>query len=84
MTRAADILRKRCKAPFDPGMVPEWRAVAELMEAGYRRYAAGRSCRFCEAEYWNTGPGGVEREWKPHKANCALAALERAITGENK
>lgn len=76
MTRAADILKQRAQmseehiAAYGICSPDELRAVAELMNACAP--ASNRRCLIC---------AGWDGE---HAGHCRLAALERAITVENK
>jgi len=79
MSRASDILRERTRvanktggAVFNTG---EWTAIADLLDACVSEGAGYYRCEVC-------GGQGLARIW--HAPDCALAAAERAITGESK
>ena len=72
LTHRVEVVKRHAK------LAAELRAVAELMEAGYRRHHGGYSCRYCKGEWWDAAVLWT----KPHAADCPLAALERLIEGE--
>lgn len=83
MSTASDILRERAtKAALD-GRAHDAAviaAVAELMDACVDEEPGRFQCRVCRS----AGRSDVYRAVRVHTDDCKLAALERAITGENK
>ena len=83
MTRAADILRERAAVAAGQGRTRDMAiigAVAELMDACVDEEPGRFQCRVCRS----AGRSDVYRAVRVHTGDCKLAALERAITGENK
>lgn len=87
MSRAADILRERarkseeCIAAYGLCSPAELRAVAHLMESipqreQLRHDLVAYTCLVCRMWWFDNSPAR-------HEPDCALAALERAITGES-
>lgn len=91
MSKASDILRDRADwrtqcaatAPHHAGLTLREEAaflsaVAALMDACVTALPGFFRCKICGAQ----GGSQVYSHVRTHMADCALAALERAITGE--
>lgn len=76
---ASDVLRERAndRVGADPH---ELRALADLLDACVTKSAGYFRCEICGAQ----ASSGSYSECRAHMGDCALAAAERAITGETK